>query len=650
MMNTLKLAMRNVKKSYKEFAVYFVTLLFSVALFYIFGSVDSQISLLSTTIDNYGAVTDVMMVMQVLSYFVIFIFAFLIIYANKFLIKRRKKEFGTYLLLGMSHFKISWVVIIETALIGMLSLIFGLMLGIVISQFASVFAAYILNTSITFEFIFSMKSLRNTIVCYAVVFALVSVFNLRTLRKYSISDLLIAHRKSDTLRKSILWLLLVLSVGVLLVYVAYRWAMVPFHLLVAFPLIFFIGSVGTFFIFYAVAHLFIVVIQKFKRYYYRELNVFILRQFSSKIITSYKMMATVCLLMLTSLAAFIVGFNLNKVLEQQAEISGYYDISLELSETYYERLENEYSQLIDSLDYYHTYESDVSQQDLFTTSEGIIVDRDIAMMRLSDYNRITSERNIPSIHLGESEVYLHHSDVEMGAQIKDLKITSGTKIEIFGSTFEFITDSSGNDFKLSNGGIDELIFVVDDAVMDEWSNDDMLTFRREVINIKIKDDVDAIQLKSDFILDNNENEFTFVTTRQEVLETSWQMRLFITYVCVYLGVVFLICAMVLIALQVMSEVNDSIDQYRILADMGVSDDQISHILRKHVAIYFLLPLMVALIHATVGVTAVNMNLAILNLAPREMNTAAITLVLFLFIYFVYYTLTMFNAMRILKQR
>ncbi|MEG0327243.1 MAG: ABC transporter permease [Erysipelothrix sp.] len=649
-MNTLKLAMRNVKKSYKEFAVYFVTLLFSVALFYVFGSVDSQISLLSTSIDNQRTVTDVMMVMQVLSYFVIFIFAFLIIYANKFLIKRRKKEFGTYLLLGMSHFKISWVVITETALIGMLSLIFGLMLGIVISQFASVFAAYILNTSITFEFIFSMKSLRNTIVCYAVVFALVSVFNLRTLRKYSISDLLIAHRKSDVLRKSILWLLLVLSVGVLLVYVAYRWAMVPFHLLVAFPLIFFIGSVGTFFIFYGVAHLFIVVIQKFKKYYYRELNVFILRQFSSKIITSYKMMATVCLLMLTSLAAFIVGFNLNKVLEQQAEISGYYDISLELSETYYEELENKYSQSIRSLDYYHTYESDVSQQDLFTTSEGVIVDRNIAMMRLSDYNRITSERNIQPIHLDKSEVYLHHSDVEMGAQVKNLKVNSGAEISILGNNLKLATDLAGNEFKLSNGGIDELIFIVDDVVMDEWSSDGLLAFRREVINVNIEGDVDAIQLKNDFIVDNSETEFSFVTTRQEVLETSWQMRLFITYVCVYLGVVFLICAMVLIALQVMSEVNDSLDQYRILADMGVSDDQISSILRKHVAIYFLLPLMVALIHATVGVTAVNMNLAILNLAPREMNTAAITLVLFLFIYFVYYTLTMFNAMRILKQR
>lgn len=650
MMNTLKLAVRNVKKSYKEFAVYFVTLLFSVALFYVFGSVDSQISLLSSTIENHNMVVDVMIVMQVLSYFVIFIFAFLIIYANKFLIKRRKKEFGTYLLLGMSHFKVSLVIIIETALIGMLSLIFGLMLGIVISQFASVFAAYILNTSVTFKFIFSMKSLINTITCYAIVFALVSIFNLRTLRKYSISNLLIAQRKSDNPRKSIVWTLLVLSLGIFFVYVAYKWAMVPFHLLVAFPIIFFIGSVGTFFIFYGVAHLFIVFIQKFKRYYYQELNIFILRQFSSKITSSYKMMATVCLLMLISLGAFVVGFNLNEVLEQQAKISGYYDISLELADSYHKTIETKYKEAVRDVDYYHTYESNISQYEIFDADEVMLSSRNVPLMRQSDYNRITKKMERDPIMLNDSEVYLHHSDVEIGTQLKTLKLSETDSLTVLGRPLNFRTNTKGNDFKLSNGGIDEVILVVNDNVIETWENDQKLEFRREVINVTLKDGSDPMQLKHDFMTDNSESSSIFITTRQEILETSWQMRLFITYVCVYLGVVFLICAMVLIALQVMSEVNDSIDQYRILSDMGVGEDQLINILKKHVAIYFILPLFVALIHATVGVSAVNMNLAIMNLAPKEMSTAVMTLVLFLLIYFIYYVLTLLNAMRILKQK
>ena len=129
-----KLAYQNVKKSYRDFMIYFLTLAFSVCLFYTFNSFQQQKEVLSLNEMEHAILETTGIVMNFLSIFVAIVFAFLILYANRFLIKRRKQEFGLYQLLGMPNGKIDRILVYETVLIGLISLVAGMMLGIALSQ------------------------------------------------------------------------------------------------------------------------------------------------------------------------------------------------------------------------------------------------------------------------------------------------------------------------------------------------------------------------------------------------------------------------------------------------------------------------------------------------------------------------------------
>ena len=140
-MKLFSLALRNIKKSIKDYSIYFITLVIAVAIFYIFNSVDSQTAMMSISKSTMEIVQAIVNVLSYISVFVSIVLGFLIVYANNFLIKRRKKEIGIYLTLGMSKFKVSTVLVLETIIIGVISLGIGLILGVGLSQLLSIFKA-----------------------------------------------------------------------------------------------------------------------------------------------------------------------------------------------------------------------------------------------------------------------------------------------------------------------------------------------------------------------------------------------------------------------------------------------------------------------------------------------------------------------------
>lgn len=101
----VKLAIKNVKKSFKDYAVYFFTLIVGISIFYMFNSIESQTLMLELTNTKHEMLETMAQVLSIISVFVAFILVFLIIYASGFLMKRRKKEFGIYMLLGMKKEK-----------------------------------------------------------------------------------------------------------------------------------------------------------------------------------------------------------------------------------------------------------------------------------------------------------------------------------------------------------------------------------------------------------------------------------------------------------------------------------------------------------------------------------------------------------------
>lgn len=160
-----KLSIQNIRKSFKDYAIYFITLILGVCIFYVFNSLDSQSAMLKVS-SRTGKMIELMQeLLSYVSVFVSLILGFLIIYASRFLIKKRNKEFGTYMILGMSKKKISMLLLVETFLIGVISLIVGLGLGIIVSQVTSIFIANMFEADMTkFTFNYSIAATIKTII------------------------------------------------------------------------------------------------------------------------------------------------------------------------------------------------------------------------------------------------------------------------------------------------------------------------------------------------------------------------------------------------------------------------------------------------------------------------------------------------------
>ena len=197
-----KLALNNVRKSIKDYTIYFLTLSFGICIFYVFNSIESQEAMLKLNQSQRAIIQVLSEVIGYVSVFIAVILGFLIIFANKFLIKRRKKELGLYMTLGMEKGKISRILILETIIIGIVSLVVGLSVGIFLSQGLSVVTAHLFAVDMKdFTFVFSQSAFFKSILYFGIIYFVVMIFNTITISKYKLINLLIGSKKNETLRK-----------------------------------------------------------------------------------------------------------------------------------------------------------------------------------------------------------------------------------------------------------------------------------------------------------------------------------------------------------------------------------------------------------------------------------------------------------------
>ena len=194
-----KLSVKNMKKSMKDYAIYFLTLILGVAIFYVFNALDGQKAMLGLSQSGYQMVNLMVQMISLVSGLVAFILGFLIVYANNFLIKRRKKEFGVYMMLGMGKGGISGILFGETILIGILSLGVGLLLGVFASQFMSILVAKLFEADVTaYTFTVSVAAVKKTILNFCIMYVIVLVFNAFSISRYKLIDLFQASQKGES--------------------------------------------------------------------------------------------------------------------------------------------------------------------------------------------------------------------------------------------------------------------------------------------------------------------------------------------------------------------------------------------------------------------------------------------------------------------
>ena len=196
-----KLSIKNIKKSFKDYTIYFLTLVLGVAIFYMFNSLDSQQAMLEVSNSTRDLIKLMISLLGMVSVFIAIVLGFLIVYANNFLINRRKREFGIYMTLGMGRKQISKIILIETVLIGIISLIVGILIGIFASQFMSILVAKLFEADMSeFKFVFSKDACIKTCIYFAVMYLAVMIFNTITISKYKLINLLTAVKRNEKVK------------------------------------------------------------------------------------------------------------------------------------------------------------------------------------------------------------------------------------------------------------------------------------------------------------------------------------------------------------------------------------------------------------------------------------------------------------------
>lgn len=647
----LKLAYRNVRKSYQDFMIYFVTLMFSVCLFYTFNSFQAQQEMMVLREQQNAIMGTVSIFMVFLSVFVAMVLAGLIVYANRFLMRRRKKEFGLYMLMGMEDSTISRILVCETFFIGLVSMIFGLLLGIGFSQVLGVITAKVMEVEISFQVVFSFSAMIMTVTAFGLIFLFTMFSNARVMRKQKLIDLIRAdqqHEKQRLHSFMISILLFVCSLVLLaLTYYLATDSIISFGNY--FMAILVLGASGTILFFFSLTGFLLRFISHSKSLYYRNLHMFVLRQVHSSINTSFLSMSIVCLMLLLSIGALATGWNLNLGMSTTYDIIAPYDMSFIDKNSSHPTFVME-EELLKQQGKVDLYESNVTMMDLYQRMDDEDMRQafqyEIPMNAIpySQYVNVCKQKDIPAVTLSDNEYVFY-------APIKDMMTLMDHATEQ-DSTFTFfdqplIAGAKAIHFQPETNSS----LVRPGVIVPDTSIPSDLTPISTSYNFDFQEGVDIASVQQNFDVQFSQEDYDwFTVTRLEAYDNSISMGMLFTYIGLYLGIVFLMASAVLLALQQLSDADRNTQQYEILRKIGVEKKQMTHSIYEQVGIYFLLPLVLAIIHSYYGIQAVTGSFSAIfgtgNMFMASLMSGGVIVV----IYGIYFLFTVKSYQRIILSK
>lgn len=665
-----KIALNSVKKSFKDYTIYFLTLTFAVCIFYSFNSIESQKAMLDLTVSQKAYMKLFSSVISIASVFVSFILGALIIYANNFLIKKRKKEMGIYITLGMAKRKVSNILLLETVLIGIISLGIGLILGVVLSQGLSILTAKLFMGSMTsYQFAFSIDAVLKTILYFGIIFLLVMIFNTVIISKYKLIDLLNASKKNEKIKmrnpviSSIIFCLAVIFIVVAYIFINKSGLNIES---IYFQSSMVLGVIGTFLFFFGLSGIVLYVIQRSKNIYLKNLNIFIVRQISSKFNTNFLSMSLICLMLFITTVMLSSGLGFKNTMEQGVKKNTPFDASIEI---YYSSdsvsQANELTQVVNNQLSKYTNKSYIAQYQLNDVSMRKMllpyvpntmkkaIDNsynDYCMaVSISQYNKMRELEGQKPINLANNDVLVLSNVQKFEGPINDF-IKNNGKIDINGTEYKVQNDKAIEDSLYSSGmAINTITLVVPDKIVQNlipYTGYININYTGSNAEKKTQEsNIEAIFNKL-----NREKPDGYIGngyTRTQLYEQSLGLSAIVIYLSIYLGIVFLIASAAVLALQQLSEASDSINRYKALRKIGVTDKMINKSIFIQTLIYFGAPLALAIVHSIVAIYVVNDFISALG-STNIMISALITLVFILLIYSGYFYATYTSYKRIIK--
>lgn len=683
-----KLAMRNMRRSVRDYTIYFITLLVAVMVFYAFNSISDQRIMLEIQETSHTNMVELMnYLMGIFSVAIAAVLGFLVIYSNQLLIRRRYREFGMYELLGMTAGQISRIILYETVLVGLVSLIVGLALGVLVSQLLSFATAALFGIAMPdYQFEFSQSAFITTLICFVAIYVIVAIFNVVSIRRHKLVKLLAPQTSNQKIPVRNPWVcfaIFLVSVALLAaayyeLYVNGLVYLMDEHFVAATVLM----LIGTLLFFFSLAGFVVAVLTKARGFYLRGLRPFTTRQIASKVNTSFASMWVVCVLLFFAITTFSTGMALVDVFSGDIEDANPYDASVistasapeyrsandpdpRETEGALQRM-NGWQEGVEAsvrLDLYGTNE--VTYGDL-TAATGAQINSELAdsninsnpigFVGLRQFNECLKLQNKPEVYVGPDE-YLVTNNMSITQPIADALVKEGTPIELTSAdgldsyTLEPLNkamDVQLYDFTMPSNSL--TMVVADEVLQSVMGNEQpeqSVVNAVYVPNSNAEETIWGLKTKADSVQPIISDIISNVITRQQMMGQAMSLRVLITYLALYIGFIFLIATAAVLAVQMVALTIDSLKRYRTLSQLGCDRRMISRSLFVQVLVYFLLPLALAACHSACAVGVLSMNL-IAALGRDILPSVLIAAVLVVAIYGVYMLITFFTSRGVIR--
>lgn len=622
----------------KDYAIYFFTLVLGVAIFYVFNAIDSQTVMLNVSETTYEIIKLMTNILSGISVFVSFILGFLIIYASRFLIKRRNKEFAIYLTLGMSKRKISLILFFETLTIGIISLGVGLILGVALSQLMSILVANMFEADMAkFQFIFSKSACLKTLLYFSIMYLIVIIFNTIIINKNKLIDLLSATKKSEKIKNKNPYIcIIIFIISCITLGIAYHLVTSGFEKLsearqILIPIA--LGIVSTFTLFWSLSGLILKLVMSMKKVYYKGLNSFTVRQISSKINTMVFSMSIICLMLFVTICILSSSLSLKNSMTKNIKELTPVDIQFtkvlnrsEEEEKFYSKEEIEDSKIsIESTlknlninldeELKDTFSFNIYKDENFVLETLLInsideikkefpfllYNQQIELVKLTDYNTLAEKYDLEKYHLKNNE-YIVVANYDYMVNIINIGLKNNPKVTLNSNTYYPKYPKCKDGFYQVNSTRSNTGFIVlPDRVFENYAP------VKEVMIANYKNDKEKTEEKIGTVIDQNYNVTTLLTydTKIDITNASVGLGALVTFIGLYLGIIFLISSAAILALKELSESTDNIERYNMIRKLGASEEMINKALFKQIGVFFMFPLLVAIIHSIFGIKFAN---------------------------------------------
>lgn len=664
-MKLFNLAFKNIKKSIKDYSIYFLTLVIAVAIFYIFNSIDSQTAMMSLNKSKMDMIESLVDILSYLSVFVSVVLGFLIVYANNFLIKRRKKEIGIYFTLGMSRAKVSLILVLETMIVGIVSLIIGLILGVVLSQLISIFTAKLFEADMTkFAFVFSSDALLYAIVNFGIIYLIVMVFNIMTLGRFKLIDLLYANRRNEKVKIKNSWVIF----GIFIISIAmigYAYKILYDGVMMSggsdFLVMIILGALGTFLFFLSVAGFLLKVVQLRKKTYYKGLNIFILKQVNNKVNTHVVSTTVISLMLLLTIGILSSSLSMANAMNDSYRDNCPNDFTVlssqvdklkdfRNSKTYQDTIKDDYQFSFIKLEGITQGDFIAAKSDKYANME-YVGKQPMQVIKESDYNQILTiqGKGEQIVDLGDNQYQLV-ATLPMALEFYNEFLEGNNAVKLDNMT---LTSKTKKVVELSiiNGEGNEGFIVVNDAIAEKYGSEmdginnyivGNYTQNNETYENKFIESIDQFN-------QDNQGKYIVSFTRIQMSDSAIGTSALFTFIGLYLGIVFAISSGTVLAIEQLSESSDNKERYRVLGQLGASRPMINRSLLYQIGITFVFPLVVALIHSFVALNEISyiINLMVsINIADKIL----ITSIFIVIVYGGYYLATYLASNRIINER